>query len=167
MQYLLQGKVLTDTDHEVLPEIEPLRLERRLERVATFRNMQATSAVSAQCNMHTFDDYRAEAHNIHLRPIQRGEFRHVRFIAGRRVAVICDSITGTELLQVLPDGLAIKVPQLVLGWDQCSGNTASDAFAAFKETFLFVHWDKLHRLMRDMNLAFKHCMNGRFMRAKT
>ena len=45
IQYMVQSRTLSRRDHEVDPCIEERRTLRKLERVATFRNMQAISQI--------------------------------------------------------------------------------------------------------------------------
>ena len=165
IQYVVTSKTLSSRDHDVDPLVEERRLMRKLERVATFRNMQAISKVVETYTGRRLEHITAEYYGCILRPVRPNERRYVVLVGGRQIAMIADLQTNTAR-RVIPDSLD-RIVSVVLGMDQCAVNKAMQSFLDFKVSFVYTHWDKIHRLVRDMNKALKSCSNGKFLSAKT
>ena len=93
------------------------------------------------------------------------ERRYIDEVGGRHIAMIADLSNGT-CHKVIPDSLD-SVVSAVLGLDQCSVNKAMQHFADFMGCFMWTCWDKIHRLIRDIQKGLKSCCNGKFLSAKT
>ena len=85
---------MTDADHPIPEELEPLRLSRELERVATFRGLQAISEISFQLVGRDISDYDHAKHGLHLKPVGQNESRYVEDRAGIKDAYIVNRETG-------------------------------------------------------------------------
>ena len=161
-----QGKILLPGDHALPDDLEPLRFLKKLERVSSFRQLQAHSAMSEQITKRRLTDYESSHHGLHLSPVSAGQFRHVFDLGATQRACIVNAADGRILHDVLPENLPEKFPQMTLGEDQCLCNSAGSYFADTLGTLHWTHYDIIHRKIRDANLTFKHCMNGRVLRAR-
>jgi hypothetical protein len=54
---------------------------------------------------------------------------------------------------------------LILCLDQGSVGTAGVAFSNHEAAMIHVHWDKFHRIVRDVKLVFAHACGGVFQKA--
>ena len=165
IQYMVQNRTLSRRDHDVDPCLEERRLMRKLDRVATFRNMQAISKVVQTYTGYKLDQLTASAYGCNLRAVNRNERRSINEVGGRRIAMIGNLLTQTAC-KVIPDSLD-SVVNVVLGLDQCSVNKAMQHFADFQGCFMWTCWDKIHRMIRDIQKGLKSCCNGKFLSAKT
>ena len=157
-QFLMPGKYVTPMDCNLDDDLVPAAAEMKLERVATYRQLQGYSAQlhrtsgGALC----IDDFNIPEGAV-VRPTTPNERREGN--------TIVDNDSG-ERSEVLP--LAItRCRLLVLMLDMGSIGTAGVAFAAFKlHKTIWGKWDKIHRLIRDCKLAETHCMQGIFTKTK-
>ena len=146
MQYLVPGRVLTEADQEILTELTEKRAKGKLERVTTFRGMQALSHVSEQLVGRPLCEYDASKHGCYLKPITRDEARHcIVEVDGTKTVTIVSRETGETLYRVLPEGKE-DFPQCAFNWDQCLCNSAGYYFMLFHQALVFAHWDRIHRL---------------------
>ena len=70
VQVINQGKILLPTDHDLEEDLEPLRSSGQLVRVASFRHMQAHSALSQQLTGRKLSDYEASSLGLNLAAVQ-------------------------------------------------------------------------------------------------
>ncbi len=163
VQFIPPGKDLTPLDTEMPLSLVELAGQRRLHRVAALRELQSLSHMSKQLVGLSLPDFRLEAGC--LRPVAQGEERMVLDVPGRpHVNVVLKQADG-RTIDVLP-AQKTEPPLLTVGLDQGSVGAAGMAFAQHMDTLLFVHWDKLHRLIRDVKLSLKHAAGGVFLKAQ-
>ena len=97
------------------------------------------------------------------RPVFQEEVRIVRPGPPCR-AWIVNQQTGSRS-QVLPTHVH-DLPMLVLGMDQGSVGCAGMAFADHMQSMIHVKFDKFHRVVRDIKLAYTHACGGIFLKAQ-
>ena len=115
MQYLLPGKDVTSMEQDLPDDIAILSANRKLERVAAFRQLQGLShaihcLTSGRLNIDAFH----LPHNANLSPVSEDQVRCVK----DGVAVLYNKRTQ-ENFMVLPESIK-DVPLLVIGLDQGS-----------------------------------------------
>lgn len=123
-QIVNQGKILLPTDHELPEDLEPSRYNKKLERLASFRQLQAISQMSEQFTGRRLSDYEAIRHGLHLSPMTAGQFRYIIKRATTQDAWIVNSDNGSYLHRVLPVDLPEIFPQVTSCEDQCFVNSA-------------------------------------------
>ena len=145
VQVVNQGKFLLETDHELPEDLEAMRYSKQLVRVASFRLMQAHSALSQQLTGRKLSDYEASNLGLNLAAVQPGQARHVIQRGTTQHAWICCSDTGTPLYRALPedDDLPAIFPQITYGEDQCLVNSAGSYFQDSKDMMVlqWTHYD--------------------------
>ena len=129
---------------------------RKLERVAAFRQLQALSNIIEQIGCwRGIDDFRLGSEYL-IDAVEDGEVRIVEVGAETSIAKRVCRESGA-VRRVLPESAlapAQRHPLLVVNLDQGSVGAAGIVFAQEQMgAMVFAHWDKFHRLMRDINLA--------------
>ena len=165
IQYLVQGKYLAPSDQSLEPAFDVLRMDRKLERVSTFRHLQALSNISQQLTGRQLSDYMAVSHGCMLRRISAGEYREVEDRGGKQHVLIVNSDTGERINALQPN--VDDVPMILLGQYQCAVNKSAQYVCEFLIVVLFTAFDKIHRLIKDILKGLKRCCNGKFLAAKT
>ena len=171
IQYLPQAKNVLASEQEMPEHIAQLCKERRLERVAAFRQLQALSNVIKQTGLWGgIDDFRlGDDYNIDA--IEEGEVRVVQTGEVHDHAWRVCPENGTAK-RVLPDAALAPAQSnaeklLVVSLDQGSVGAAGIVFAQESMgAMVFAHWDKYHRLMRDINLAMNGTASGLFLKTR-
>jgi hypothetical protein len=165
-QHLLPGKELTDEDAAMDDTIATIAARNKLDRVASYRQLQGTSHQLVLLSGRTIDDFDLpETSNV--RPTHQDESRIVVPDAAgdRDTAYVVDRTSGEQLSVLPPD--CIKVPLLTLMLDQGSIGTAGAAFAIFHQgKMVHAKFDKVHRIIRDLKNSEKQCMDSIFMVCK-
>ena len=173
LQYIPHGGMLP-TEQEMPEHIAELYRDRRLERMSSFRQVQALSNTIKQLgkfngidDFQLPDDHRAD-------PVEAGEIRVLAPAQGpdpenRNYAVRVRAAEGTAH-RVLPDS-AFEPWQsyklLVVNLDQGGKGAAWVAFAQESmNLMLYAHWDKFHRVIRDINLALNRSTSGLFLKTR-
>ena len=158
LQYIPHGGMLA-TEQEMPEHIAQLYCDRRLERLSAFRQVQALSNTIKQLGMWSgIDDFQLpDDHRVDA--VEVGE---VRVLApaqdhgpeNRNYAFRVRAEDGTAH-RVLPDSAfepwrSYKL--LVLNLDQGGVGASGVAFAQeYMKLMLYAHWDKFHRVIRDIN----------------
>ena len=159
-QILLPGKGgVTPFDCELEDDMFQGALEMKLERVASYRQLQAYSNMIFQVTrgMLTLNDFHLPQ-SCCVRPVQHNEMRQSVQEGNIIVAYIRNNDTG-ERRVVLPQDVS-RVRMLILGLDEGSVGTAGVAAAAFQQKkTVWAKFDKIHRIIRDLKLAESHCCN--------
>ena len=166
IMYVPPGKTIRPSDQPLEGDLENLRMDRKLERVATFRNMQALSRAVESLTNRTLNDYDASKFGCTLRAVAKGETRYVEVVNGKSVAKIwqCDANESIDILH--PDVLANGIPMVIVGLDQCSVNLSSQFFCNSKHILCHSYYDKVHRQVKDIMKGLRRAKNGRFLAAK-
>ena len=165
-QHLLPGKLVTSNDCVLAEDMVPLAAERKLERVATYRQLQGYSNQIrwASDDKLTLKDFMPPT-SCCLDPVQHNEFRYSVEQGSKRVSFIKNKTTGA-IRAVLPADVD-AINTLILGLDEGSIGTAGVAAAAFKmKATVWAKFDKIHRVIRDMKLAESDCCGKVFAKAK-
>ena len=118
--YVPPGKAIRPSDQQLEGELELLRMDRKLERVATFRNLQALSKTLESLVGRTLNDYDSLKFGCILRAIKKCECRYVTVVNGKSVAKLFNRDTNQSIDILHPDVLANGLPMVTLGLDQCS-----------------------------------------------
>ncbi len=118
-------------DEEVFPDrLAILARRRKLERVATYRRLQAISYTLFKLSGHrriTLNDLFLPS-SVHARPVGGDELRIARSVGSKHYAFFYHRPTGA-LTRLLPDSFE-DAQLLVLGIDEGSIGCAGDAYAA-------------------------------------
>ena len=93
-----------------------------------------------------------------------GEYRIVEQDGPTLRAKIVD-VASSTCRDVLPDAFT-TAPMVTLGLDQGSIGTALVAFSNSMGGMIHCRWDKYHRIVRDVKLAFTHAAGGVFWKAQ-
>ena len=164
-QWVPASKTITAREQAMPEELAEMAAESRLERVASFRQLQAMSHMLHKLSNERIKDIGdlCLPEDVLVQPVQAGEVRVVEHGPATSRAKIINTVEGT-CRDVLP--LTCRDPWLVvLGLDQGSMGTAGVAFANTMRAMLRVRWDKYHRVVRDVKLALTHSHGGIFLKA--
>ena len=159
-----KGNLLTPLDVEMESDIKAYAAVGKLERSASYRQLQAYSHQISLTSggQRSLDDFRLPD-ACHVRPVAGGERRKTRLINGRQVAFLEDMATEIET-QILPD-TCVVVPLLVLMLDQGGIGIAGVSFAALHlSRTIWGKFDKIHRMIRDLVLAEQYAWPGALFR---
>lgn len=163
-QHLLPGRQLTDDDAAMDNEILALAAAKKLERVACYRQLQGLSHQLFQLSGITIDSFDVPA-DACVRATTADEVRVTANDGQRCISYLYNNVSG-QRTRVLPDNFD-KAKLLVLMLDQGSIGTSGCAFAMYElGKLIYPKFDKIHRLIRDLKNAEKHCMGSIFMVAK-
>ena len=174
LQHIPHGGMLP-TEQEMPEHIGQMYRDRRLERMSAFRQVQALSNTIKQLGMwngiddfQLADDYRVDA-------VEAGETRVLAPAQdhgpeNRNYAVRVRAQEGT-CHRVLPDS-AFEPWQsyklLVVNLDQGGVGASGVVFAQESmKLMLYAHWDKFHRVIRDIALALNRSTSGLFLKTRT
>jgi len=145
--------------------IAELWLERKLERIASYQQLQAISNTIKNLGFPKALETFALPENLEMiQPVKNDEVRIISTCANTvlDVAKIYNKSTG-ETRNVLPDGLPSAFPLLVLSLDQGAEGAAGAAFMEGRRNMLVTcRWDKFHRCIRDIKLSIQHTAHGLF-----
>ena len=166
IMYVPPGKSIRPSDQQLEGELEHLRMDRKLERVATFRNLQALSKALDSLVGRTLNDYDSIQLGCILRAAGKRECRYVTVVNGKSVAKLFNRDTNESIDILHPDVLANGLPMVILGLDQCSVNLSSQFFCNSKHILCHSYYDKVHRQVKDIMKGLRRAKNGRFLAAK-
>ena len=167
-QHLLPGKVLTPYDVPMDEELSSFAARRKLERVASYRQLQGysqqLSAVTRFCKPPVTLSTFKLATGFNIRPVGPNEGRCTVRGTDTDVSYIVDRTTG-QRTPVLPDvGVA---PLLVLQLDQGVLGCAGVAYLSFwMHMMVYGKFDKIHRMIRDLVGAENGCCRKIFRKTK-
>ena len=175
LQYLPQAKTVLNSEQDLPDHIALLAARGRLDRVATFRQLQALSnVVRSLGHWQGLDDFRLPG-DWSVRPVRENEVRVVREGASFNRALLFDKATR-QTRPVVPRA-ALESPSavlaatqdinlLALGLDQGSICAAGYAFSDAEGALIHCKWDKFHRIIRDINLNVEHECHGLFLKTR-
>ena len=129
-----------------------LAFERKLERTAAYREWQGLSHALFQICGRSIDQF-GIPECVQWKPVREGQRREVH----RGVHSIVDLARGSTD-PVLPASVDLGcLPQLTVAMDSGSVGRAAANFAKNKmHANVFIVYDKIHRLIRDIKLAMEH-----------
>lgn len=146
--------------------------EHRLQRVASYQEMQAISntirSLGLECGLRTFTLPECLEH---IRPVMPNEVRITipsDSEPGIDVAMIHNKTSGDATI-VLPLSVVprnVGFPLLVLGLDQGSLGSAGAGYMENERMMIWCRWDKYHRCVRDIKLSITHACHGLFLKAQ-
>ena len=163
IQHMLPGRDVLKGEAALTDLVQLLAEQRRLERVAAYRQLQAIGHMTSMLCRRCLEDYDMPP-GVHLTPLAAREARVVLRGGETDTAVVVNRDTNTYT-EVLP-GNVHDVPLLTLVMDQGSIGCAGNGFTKYLGKMIFMKWDELHRLIRDIKLAFQHCCGGVFLKAQ-
>ncbi len=167
-QRLSQSKTVLPTEQEMPQHIADLQAMHRLERVKSFKQLQAfgnTLYHLTEGRKTCISSFCLPA-SVYAQPVQENEVRVVQanpHPAASRVLIV-NTQTGTTT-QALPDDIE-DVSLLVLGLDQGSIGTSGAAYMDHVGSMVHCKFDKFHRIIRDVKLALEHACEGIFLKAQ-
>jgi len=168
-QHILPGKILTPLDVDMDVEMQQYAARHKLERVASWRQIQGysnqLSVITEKYSRPPVTiNYFKLPETFHIRPVRVREARKTVQGDVQDVSYIVDTETGVRT-QILPSG-PIRVPLLTIGLDQGSIGSSGGAFMMFYlQLMVFIMFDKIHRLIRDIKKAENSC-NKIWLKAK-
>ena len=176
LQVLPETKKILPSEQDLPESISILRGRGRLERVATFHQLQALSnAIRSLGHWQGLGDFKLPSDWSAVRPLEPDEVRVVREGAMLDRALLVNLRTR-QVKPILPDSALASqdallaatqgINLLVLGLDQGSIGAAGYAYSDSMGALIHVKWDKFHRAIRDINLAVEHSCNGLFLKQK-
>ena len=167
VQHILPGNRFALAEQDMEAQVEALAATGKLDRVSAFRQLQAVShslhqSTEGRMNLETF----SIPERVCLRPVTASEIRVLRpAAAGGLMSLLFDRRSRTAT-PTLPEGLA-DAPLLVVGLDQGSVGSAGMAYAMHASPHLvYVSYDKIHRMVRDIRLSLQHCARGSFLKCQ-
>ena len=163
LQRMHTGRVLLDTEAHVSETTRVWILNRRIERLAAYRQMQAVGHMSMQLCGKSLVSY-SLPHDVNIAPVQEGQKRVVLRGEDVDTAVMVD-VESQRCIRVLPQDLH-DVPLLVLVMDQGSVGAAQYGFSKHLRMMLYTRWDELHRIIRDIKQSLTHACGGVFLKAQ-
>ena len=158
-QTLVVGKEISMDEDDLDDTVANMR---RRERLSAYRNLQGISHMVALLNDRTLADF--ELPDAHLLSVGEHEKRVVRDEDGLQVAYVVDTVART-CKRVLPRGLN-DAPLLVLQLDQGSINGAATGFLEHKSKLVFMKWEKVHRVIRDLKGPLSKCCGGTLLKTQ-
>ena len=152
-QILKPGRCVLAGEANLDSQMEAMRSEQNLERVAAYRQIQGISHQIYHMvgKRHAIEAFQLPA-SANIRPVSQGEARATESDASGDHVFIKNRETGAKK-RVLPVGL-VNVMLLLLQLDQGGPGMAGVAFLEY-----FLGWmvtgkfDKIHRCIRDLKLA--------------
>ena len=164
--HLRPGKQLLPYEANLEDFEAGLALARNQERVASYKQLAGYSRQiqSTTKGALSLDDFRLPE-ECNVRPVLRNEERKVERENGQNMVYLKNNQDGSRQL-VLP-AFIHRLRLLVLGLDQGSPGAAGVAFSNLgKQRMIHAHFDKIHRLIRDLVLAQLHTCRALFRKAK-
>ena len=148
--HLVPGKAIAPGEVDMLDAVERAREANKLERVASFRQLQG---ISKQLNYITNGDMTVDSFSLpsscNVRPVGANERRIFVNVGDRCLHMIINDDTGSQVEVVPLDVDDVKLSLLML--DQGSIGTAGVAFSALHlKKVIYAKFDKIHRLIRDL-----------------
>jgi len=169
-QVLTPGRILTPLDAEMDDELMRHAARHKLERVASWRQIQGYSNQLKSLTL-LFSrpvktiQYFELPDTFNLEPVAPGEARATQSDAQEDVCYKVN-IATRQRTRILPPG-RIRVPLLTIGLDQGSIGSAGGAFMMFwLHLMVLLRFDKIHRLIRDLKKAENGCCGKIFTKAK-
>ena len=166
IQRMVSGCAVLEDEEALSDRLADLARRRQLERVATYRQLQAVSNTMFNLSLHrriTLNDFLLPS-SVHARPVGENEVRIVRRVGSKLCAFFYHRHTGA-LTRLLPDSFE-DAQLLVLGIDEGSIGCAGDAYATHIGALIHCRYDKFHRVVRDQKLSFTHAADGIFHKAQ-
>jgi hypothetical protein len=152
IQVMPASKLFGPTDIDMCERLAQLAFERKLERTAAYREWQGLSHALFQICGRSIDQF-GIPECVQWKPVREGQRREVH----RGVHSIVDLARGSTD-PVLPASVDLGcLPQLTVAMDSGAVGRAAANFAKNKmHANVFIVYDKIHRLIRDIKLAMEH-----------
>ena len=152
IQVMPASKLFGPTDIDMCERLTQLAFERKLERTAAYREWQGLSHALFQICGRSIDQF-GIPECVQWKPVREGQRREWH----RGVHSIVDLARGSTD-PVLPASVDLGcLPQLTVAMDSGSVGRAAANFAKNKmHANVFIVYDKIHRLIRDIKLAMEH-----------
>ena len=103
--------------------------------------------------------------DVTLRPVEQDEVRIVQHCGDIDVAKLIKQDSLAVVASVLPNELE-DVDLCTLAFDEGSQCTALCGFADGHDAMILYCYDKIHRIIRDIKLAYTHVCNGVFLKSQ-
>ncbi len=167
IQVIRPGKQVMPDEFEMPGSLWARCKEGKAERVKALREMHAMSAMCKRATGRSFDEIDLPA-DVDIETLGPDDIREVDGATNpaENKVVIRNQRTG-ETRCTLPDGVDPgKFNQLTIAID--SGATVRAGASFIKNQLrsnIFVHYDKIHRIIRDIKLASEHSKGGEVYRA--
>ena len=172
IQRILPGRMLLDSEVSMTEEIRSLTDRGRLERVATYRFIQALSNTVSLLDLpglRGFDSF-ILPEGVNLRPLERNEQYVLRpsETHGLANAAHIFNIVTKEITLVFENNepSTFDPPLLVINLDQGSIGSAAQAFADHQTAMVHSKWDHVHRSIRDVRGCIDKSSNALFLKAQ-
>lgn len=165
VQIIPASNLVSPLDGDMSDRLRFLALQRKLQRVSAYREWQGLSHALVLITSRSLDDFRLPA-DLLLEPVAGDLKRMVNDTnPDINVAYILDEATNVRR-PVLPPTLDVrKLCQLTVAIDSGSVGRAAASFAKHKLRYnVFVVYDKIHRLVRDVKLAAEKASQTTFTR---
>ena len=171
IQRVLPGRHVLENEADVSDVVARLAAEGRLERVATYRHIQAVSntvKLLDQPDFQSVEDFLVPE-EIVTRPVNLGEQYVVRPVGGDDG--IDEAFLYTpetkQLARVLPENwTGTLLPLIVLCLDQGSPGVAGQAYFNHMRAMIHSKWDCVHRCIRDVRGAIERSCDALFLKAQ-
>ena len=166
VQIIPASKMLSPSDHDDMSDrLKLLAFEGKLERTSAYNEARALSSAVSKVSGLSLDGFQIPD-NILWRPVEPGHVRCSRKSGSNIIPSVLRESDRT-FLQAIPSEVDIgDLPQLTACLDSGSIGRAGMSFAKHKLClFLFLVWDKFHRLVRDLKLAAEKASGGQMYRA--
>ena len=152
IQVMPASKLFGPTDVDMCERLTQLAFERKLERTAAYREWQGLSHGLFQICGRSIDQF-GIPECVQWKPVREGQRREWQ----GGVHSIVDLARG-RTDPVLPASVDLGcLPQLTVAIDSGSVGRAAANFAKHKmHANVFIIYDKIHRLIRDIKLAMEH-----------
>ena len=161
IQNMVPGKTIYEHEDLLAPAISIRAAENKVERVAAYRQLQATSHMLERLVGRGLSDF--SLRGVCLRATQADEVRVVVFRNGKNIAFLVNMSTR-KMVQVIPDTLD-NVPLLVLSLDQGAIGACSAGFFDSMNKLVLVRFEKIHRLIRDIKQPIGKICSGALLKA--
>jgi hypothetical protein len=176
LQIIPTTKQFLPSEQDLPESIANLHARGRLERVATFRQLQALSnVIKSLGHWRGLEDFMLPSDWNRIRPVETDEVRVVRAEAMFNRAVLVNRRTQ-RALPILPDDVFASaeaplaatqgINLLVTSLDQGSVGAAGYAYSDSIGALVHTKWDKFHRAIRDINLVVEHSAHGLFLKTR-
>jgi hypothetical protein len=166
VQFLTPGSTLLLDEIQMLDPIKVLWQANKLERVHTYRHLQAVSHAISQLFKGERDiDFFKLPQGIVVRPNIEGEVRCVKKGVATDEAFLINRASGVGIPCCVD--ASVDIPLLVEGLDQGGECTADHAYSrSDMEVMRLPKWDKIHRLIRDMKGVYSKANGGIWHKAQ-
>jgi len=169
VQIIPCSNLMSPLDGDMTDRLRALAQKQRLQRVASYREWQALSHALFQATGSVSLDSFAIPADIIWQRVSGDDQRSTRIEDNNAVAYVFNRATK-QRRHVFPPAMTSEelemLHQLTVAMDSGSTGRAGGMFAVHKlEMNVFVVYDKIHRLIRDVKLAAEKAAGGALYRA--